>query len=154
MPIYGSMYIGHSKKLEWALRDFITSIGETYYDEELDKGILKSYLKLDNGIYVKQKVHIRKKDYICYTILSCHINSEDKKVVGRYIQMANAINLEIDYGHFEVNFRTGDILFKSYYEPDDKVSDRGFFKLLVDPRRMINKFGRCFLLLSKDELGI
>ena len=149
LPISGSMYHGHSKKLEWALRDFITSNDGTYYDDEIENGIISCYFKLDNEICVEQKVNIRKYDYICYTTLSCYINPEDKENVARYVQMANAINLEIDHGYFEVNFRTGDVLFKSYYEPNGKVCSRGLFKLLVQPRRIINEFGHCFFDVEK-----
>ena len=153
LSIYGSMNLSHSKKLECALKDFITANGGSYYDDEIESGIISCYFKLDNEICVEQKVHIRKYDYICYTTLSCHINPEGRENVARYVQMANTINLEIDYGHFEVNFRTGDILFKSCYEPDEKIYNRGFFKLLVHPRRMVNKFGHCFLMLG-EESGI
>ena len=41
LPISGSMQIGHSKKLEWAIRDFITMCDGSYYDDEIDKGIIK-----------------------------------------------------------------------------------------------------------------
>ena len=66
LPISGSMHIGHSKKLEWAIRDFITMCDGSYYDDEIDKGIIKSYFRLKNDICVEQKVQIRKEDYICY----------------------------------------------------------------------------------------
>lgn len=154
LPISGSMYLGHSKKLEWLLRDFITSNGGTYYDDEIENGIISCYFRLDNEICVEQKVHIRKYDYMCHTTLSCSINPRDKETMAKYVQMANAINLELDNGHFEINFRTGDILFKSYYEPEDKVCSRGLFKLLVHPRRIINKFGHCFLMLEDKKSGV
>ena len=149
LPISGSMYLGHSKELEEALKKFITSNDGIYYDDEIENGIISCYFKLDNEICVEQKVNIRKYDYVCHTTLSCHINPEDKENIARYVQIANAINLEIDNGHFEVNFRTGDILFKSCYEPDDKVCNRGLFKLLVHPRKIIKKFGHCFFDLDR-----
>lgn len=150
LPISCTMNTRHSKKLEWAIGDFITSNDGTYYDDEIESGIISCYFRLQNGICIEQKVHIRKYDYVCHTTLSYSINPKDKENMSRYVQMTNAINSEFDYGHFEVNFRTGDILFKSYYEPDDKVCSRGLFKLLVHPRRMINKFGHCFLMLTEN----
>lgn len=153
LPVSGSMCSRHSKKLEWAIRNFISENIGTYYDDEIKKGIISCYFRLDNEICVEQKVHIRKYDYVCYTTLSCHINPADKERVAKCIQIANAINLKIDYGHFEVNYKTGDILFKSCYEPEDVVSKRGMFKLLVHPRRVINKYGYCFLLLDKEKEG-
>ena len=59
LPISGSMVISHSKKLEWALRDFITSTGGSYYDDEISNGIIALYFKLDNEICVEQKIHIK-----------------------------------------------------------------------------------------------
>ena len=39
----------HSKKLEWLIRDFIAHNGCTYYDDELNDGILKSYFMLNRS---------------------------------------------------------------------------------------------------------
>lgn len=150
LPISGSMYIGHSKKLEWAIRDFITMCDGSYYDDEIDKGIIKSYFRLKNDICVEQKVQIRKEDYICYTTLSCHIDPNDKENVSKFVQMANSINLELDYGNFEIDFRTGDIRYKTVYEPDEKVYMEALDKLLGYPKRMIDKFGHCFLILGGE----
>ena len=33
----------HSRKLEYAIRDFITKCGGSYYDDELSEGVLTSY---------------------------------------------------------------------------------------------------------------
>jgi len=73
LPISGTMHIRHSKKLEWVIRDFITMCDGSYYDDEIDRGIIKSYFRLKNDIYVEQKVQIRQKDYVCHTTLSCTI---------------------------------------------------------------------------------
>ncbi len=59
--------------------------------------------------------------------------------------IANLINTEFVYGHFEVNEKTGDILFKNIYEPDDKVYLESLDKLLGYPRHIINKYGNLFL---------
>ena len=79
LPVSGSMRISHSKKLEWALRDYITSAGMSYYDDEISNGIIALYFKLDNEIYVEQKVHIRQEDYLCYTTLAFNTNPSRKK---------------------------------------------------------------------------
>lgn len=144
LPISGSMVMGHSKKLEWALRDFITSMCGYYYDDEIDKSILTAYFKLDNGICVEQKVHVRKEDYICYTTLSCYVQPEDKKSIVRCIQIANIINLENDYGNFEVDVNNGDIRFKTYYRPNEEVYMESLDKLLGYPKYIINKYGKWF----------
>ena len=150
LPISGTMHTSHSKKLEWAIRDFITSCGGSYYDDELHKSILKSYFRLKNDICVEQKVQIRKDDYICYTTLSLTVDPNKKKSISEFIEMANAINLELDYGNFEVDFRTGDIRYKTVYEPDDKVYMESLDKLLGYTKRMIDKFGYCFLILNGE----
>ncbi len=146
LPISGSMHISHSKKLEMALRDFITSNDGTYYDDEIEKGILRSYFELGNGICVEQKVQIRKNDYICYTTLSCILNDAD---VANGIRVANSINREINYGHFEVNEETGEIFVKTIYEPDSEVYLESLDKLLGYPMYTINKHGNGFLKYCK-----
>ena len=135
----------HSKRLEMALRNFITSLDGHYYDDELNKGILSSYFRLDNGICVEQKVHIRQTDYVCHTILSVHATPEDQDQILRCIVIANNINMELDYGNFEVDTTTGDICFRTYYEPIDIVRMEAFDKLLGYPRHIINKYGQYFL---------
>ena len=57
-PIPGNKRPNHSKKIEWVLRNFITSMGEHYYDDEIKDGILYSYFKLDHDICVEQKICI------------------------------------------------------------------------------------------------
>ena len=135
----------HSKKLEMALRNFITSMDGHYYGDKLSKGILISYFRLNNEICVEQKVHIRQEDYVCYTILSVHTSSENQEQVLRYIAIANHINMELDYGNFEVDAKTGDIRFRTYYEPIDIVRMEAFDKLLGYPRYIISKYGQLFV---------
>lgn len=141
----GSMVMPkHSKKLEMALRNFIASMDGHYYDDELHKGILTSYFRLDNEICVEQKVHIRQTDYICHTILSIHAAPGNQQQILRSIAIANYINTELDYGNFEVDTTTGDIRFRTYYEPIDIVRMEAFDKLLGYSRYIINKYGHLF----------
>jgi hypothetical protein len=146
LPVSGSMALPkHSKKLEWRVRDFITSLNGHYYDDEIDKGILKSYFKLDNGILLEQEIRIRQEDYLCYTTLSCHANPEDKNIIFCWIRKANALNLELDYGSFEVNEDTGDIRFRTYYKPESVIDMESIDMLLGYPKHIINKYGHVFL---------
>ena len=135
----------HSKKLEMALRNYITSMDDSYYDDELNKGILAMYFRLDNEICVEQKVYIQQSDYVCYTTFSIHTTPENQKLLLHYITIANSINVELDYGNFEVDIRTGDIRFRTYYEPIDIVRMEAFDKLLGYPRHIINKYGQWFI---------
>ncbi len=141
LPISGSMRISHCKKLECALRDFIKSTGGSYYDDEISNGLISLYFKLDNEICIEQKVHIRQEKYVCYTTLSCYINPSQKEQLIKYIKIANGINRELDYGNFEINEKTGDIIFKSVYEPDERVCMESLDKLIGYPRYIINKYG-------------
>ena len=147
LPISGKITVSHSKKLEWALRDFITSTGTSYYDDEISNGRIAVYFKLDNEICVEQKVHIRQEDYICYTTLSCCVR--DKEKIAECVKIANAINLELDYGNFEVDEQTGEVKFRTYYEPRDIIYMESLDKLLGYPRQIINKYGCKFLNLRK-----
>ena len=146
LPIGGSMAMPkHSKKLEMALKNFITSMDARYYDDELNKGFLSSYFRLGNGICVEQKVHIRQTDYVCYTILSVHTTPKNQEQLLKYITIANNINMELDYGNFEIDTATGDIRFRTYYEPIDIVRMEAFDKLLGYSQQIINKYGHLFV---------
>lgn len=134
----------HSKKLEWAIRDFITLNDSSYYDDELDAGILLSYFKVGQNICVKQKIHIRQDDYVCYTTLSCHINPKSVKQINHFLQTINGINVELDYGNFEIDMQTGEIRFRTYYEPDEKVYMEALDKLLGYPMYIIKKYAHLF----------
>ena len=134
----------HSKRLEMALRNFITSMDGCYYDDELNKGILLSYFRLKNGICVEQKVHIQQTDYVCYTTLSLHTSPDNKEQLLQCITVANTINMELDYGNFEIDTSTGDIRFRTYYEPIDIIRMEAFDKLLGYPRYIITKYGQRF----------
>jgi hypothetical protein len=54
---------------------------------------------------------------------------------------ANSINQKIEYGNFEVNETTGDIVFKTYYEPDERVFMEGIDKMLGYPLWVIERYG-------------
>ena len=149
LPFSTGMKHSHSKKLEWTIRDFVTSTGDSYYDDEISNGIISLYYKLDNEICVEQKVQIRREDYICYTTLSCCINPSQKERIVKCIQTANAINRELDYGNFEIDEKSGDIIFKSIYEPDERVYIESLDKLIGYPRYVINKYGCRFLNINK-----
>lgn len=131
----------YSKELAWALRSFITECDGCYYADELDSGILKLYLKLKNGIAIEQRVQIRQDDYICYTTLSCRVDPRKQNFLLDLIQVANSINLQIDYGNFEVACHTGEIRFRSNYEPEEKVYMESLDKFLGYPMRIINIYG-------------
>lgn len=136
----------HSKKLEWILRDFIDCVGESCYDNEISKGIIKSYFKLENGMYVKRVINIRKEDYVCSVIIGCcRINPSDNKEMTKCILKANLINLELEYGHFEVDVNAGEIVFKYCYEPDDVIYSEGMDKLLGYPIYVVERYGRNFI---------
>lgn len=151
MPMEGSMVLPeHSKKLEWALRDFIKSTGNGYYDDDIKNGILASYFKLNNGICVEQKVQIRKDDYVCHTTLSCSVSPDNADRLLGFVRVANAINRELDYGNFEVNETTGDILFRSYYKPEENVSPVALDMLLGYPKYIINLYGHFFEMHTEN----
>lgn len=135
----------HSRKLEHAIRDFITKCGGSYYDDELSEGVLTSYYQLNYEIAVEQKVIIRQVDYMCITTLSITLKNDDHmygvKLLNLLVEL-NDINCYLDYGNFEYDMETGDIRFKSSYEPCNGIAySEDLDKLLDYPRFAINKYG-------------
>ena len=49
--------------------------------------------------------------------------------------------------NFEINEKTGDIIFRSVYEPDERVYMESLDKLIGYPRYIINKYGCMFLFI-------
>ena len=135
----------HSRKLEYAIRDFITKCGGSYYDDELSEGVLTCYYQLNYEIAVEQKVIIRQVDYMCITTLSITLKNDDHmygvKLLNLLVEL-NDINCYLDYGNFEYDMETGDIRFKSSYEPSNGIAySEDLDKLLGYPRFAINKYG-------------
>ena len=135
----------HSRKLEYAIRDFISKCGGSYYDDELSEGVLTSYFQLNYNIAVEQRVIIRQADYICLTTLSITLKNDDHmygvKLLNLLVEL-NDINCYLDYGNFEYDMETGDIRFKSSYEPSNGIAySEDLDKLLGYPRFAINKYG-------------
>lgn len=142
----GSMIIPkHSLKLELAMRNFITTIGGYYYDDELSNGIISSYFELNNGLCIEQKIQIRQKDYIVHTILSKFIRHNDHKTILEFVLAVNSINKELDYGNFEIDVDSGEIRYRTYYEPGNVVDYNALDKLLSYPMEMVIKYGQVFL---------
>ena len=135
----------HSRKREYAIRDFITKCGGSYYDDELNEGVLTSYYQLNYEIAVEQKVIIRQVDYMCITTLSITLKNDDHmygvKLLNLLVEL-NDINCYLDYGNFEYDMETGDIRFKSSYEPSNGIAySEDLDKLLGYPRFAISKYG-------------
>lgn len=141
----------HSKRLEMALRNFITSMGGQYYDDELAQGILSSYFQLNCGVSIEQKVHIRQTDYICYTTPALRLPTENSGGILQCIQLANRINNELDYGSFAVDPKAGSIRFRTYYEPVNAVNMESLDKLLGYPMYVIGKYIDVFRDISYNE---
>lgn len=143
IPIEGSMRPRHSKKLEWALRDFLKQVDGFYYDDEIHNGIICRYVKTKNDIALEQKVHIGLRSYVCYTTLSVYVNPSDTDLLKRVIMTANSINQKIDYGNFQINESTGDVIFRTYYEPDERVFMEGIDKMLGYPVMVVERYYNC-----------
>lgn len=135
----------HSKKLEFIIRDFISRCGHGYYDDELDKGILKNYFYLNESVSIEQKIIIRENDCICYSTLSLTLKLTDKLYDTRLLALLvelNDINFQLDYGNFEYDMETGDIRFRTSYEPNEGIiCSEDLDKFLGYPRFIINKYG-------------
>ena len=86
----------HSKKLEFIIRDFISRCGHGYYDDELDKGILKNYFYLNESVSIEQKIIIRENDCICYSTLSLTLKLTDKLYDTRLLALLVELN-DIQY---------------------------------------------------------
>lgn len=145
LPISGSMAMNHSKKYEFLLRDFLSLNEERYYDDEIYKGELCVYIKFENGICAEQRIKIKQDMYICYTTLSCSITPENDKQVIEGVKIANKINCKLDNGNFQIVEETGDIQFRTQYQPVDVVRTEMLEELLFYPRVIINKYGEYFL---------
>lgn len=134
-----------SSKLMYAIRDFITSHGCNYYDDELSKGIIKNYFRLKNNICIEQAITVRQEDAVCITTLSCSVPTKDQRLIMWAISVANDINQHIDDGCFIVDVESGDIYFRSYYSPGNTIYTEDIDMFLGYPTEVIQKHGAHFL---------
>ena len=134
----------HSKKIEWALRNFIASMGGHYYDDEIKDGILFSYFKLDHETCVEQKICIGENDCVCYTTLSRRAPTDDIYGLEDHMIIANRINTKLSYGNFEIDEKTGEIRFRTHIEGTERISPEEIDKFLGYPKHIINEHGHMF----------
>lgn len=145
----GERAVKRSAELKRALRDFIAGCGASCYEDELNKDVLKCYSKLQNAIYVEQEIHVGESDCLCYTNLSWRPKTDDPQMVTSLVMMANDINRELKYGNFEVDSKTGEVRFRSYYEPGAMISLEDLDRLLGEPLWAIETYGAHFLELIR-----
>lgn len=143
-----SKSVAHSLKLELALKNFIISMGGSYYEDAIEQGILTSYFRLDHGICVEQRIQIGKLDCVCYTTLSHSISAEE---LMKYAVIINEINTQLDYGNFEIEEKTGVIRFRTYYEAHDRIPVQALDRLLGYPKYVVNQYGQLFF--AEHSLG-
>lgn len=141
----------YSSKLMYAIRDFITSHGCSYYDDEIESGIVKNYFRLKNGICIEQQITVKQEFAICITTLSCPIPPQDDNLVMWAMSVANDINQQIDDGCFYVDRKTGDIRFRSYYSPGNTIYTEDIDMFLGYPMEVIRKYGVGFLSHFRPE---
>lgn len=134
-----------SAKLMYAIRDFITSHGCSYYDDQLDEGIIKNYFKMKNGICIEQEITVHEGFAVCLTTLSCPVPANDQNLLIWALSVANDINQHIDDGCFLVDLETGDIRFRSYYSPGNTIYTEDIDMFLGYPKEIIQKHGVHFL---------
>lgn len=134
-----------STKLMFAIRDFISSHGCSYYDDEIDSGIIANYFRLKNGICVEQRITVRQDDAVCITTLSCPVPTKDPRLLAWAIAVANDINQQIDTGCFFIDLGSGDIRFRSYFSPGNTIYTEDIDMFLGYPKQMIQKHGAYFL---------
>lgn len=135
----------HSMKLLYAIRDFITSHGCSYYNEDLPQGVIVNYFRLKNGICIEQRITIRQEDAVCITTLSCQLPSNNQQLLVWAMSITNDINQSIDDGCFYVDLETGDIRFRSYYSPGNTIYTEDIDMFLGYPKQIIQKHGAHFL---------
>ena len=141
--------VKRTAELKQELRNFLMGCGASCYDDENNKDVLKCYSKLQNGFYVEQEIHVGDNDYLCYTNLSCHLQEENLSVIASLVMMANDINRELKYGNFEVDSKSGDVRFRSYYEPKAAIALEDLDRLLGEPLWAIESYGANFLDIAQ-----
>lgn len=143
----------YSNKLMWELKDFFAKHDEGYYDEKEKEGILTNYYEVKNGICLQNDIQVRQEDFICTSVLSISLEkflnlaTEDMKKDLRLelLECCNRINIELDYGHFELIDMYGiSIAYKTYFNPQGGECFDGLDMLIGYPMGMVEKYGMEF----------
>ena len=139
-----------SIELKMALKDFISMHGDTYY-EGPDTDALKQYFRLSNGMCVEQKILFGADDCTCYSTLHIRARPDETGLIHSLVMEANAINRELNYGNFEVDTSTGEIMFRSHYSPGNMIYMEDIDVLLGYPRHIISIHGARFREILEER---
>ena len=108
-------------KLEIAVLDFLTVHDVTYHIHGGFPKMYTCYFRLDDTICIEQEVHIRDVDCLCYTNLSRSAKHLGSNWQEKILLNINKVNRTLDYGSFEVDLESGDIRYRTYFNPGNAV---------------------------------
>lgn len=108
-------------KLEIAVLDFLTAHDTTYHIHGGFPKMYTCYFRLDNAICIEQEIHIRDVDYLCYTNLSRNAKHLGSNWQEKILLNINKVNRTLDYGSFEVDLESGDVRYRTYFNPGNAI---------------------------------
>ncbi len=146
--------VGHMTKLAppeclvKQLQNYAEAAGNPVRDDEEELGMFVRNCQTEAGICVRQQIKIGRKDYVCYTALPLSIFVGGDDMPADYFQIINAINLQLDYGNFEICAQSAEVRCRTYYMPNGDGNAVELYQLLDYPLGIIDRY-REYLLPEK-----
>ena len=135
-------------KLEIAVLDFLTAHDVTYHIHGGFPKMYTCYFRLDDAICIEQEIHIRDVDCLCYTNLSRSAKHLGSNWQEKILLNINKVNRTLDYGSFEVDLESGDIRYRTYFNPGNAVYWEDLDMFLGYPMQIIrNRYSELFKVL-------
>lgn len=135
-------------KLQIAVLDFLTAHDVTYHIHGGFPKIYTCYFRLDDAICIEQEIHIRDVDFLCYINLSRNAKHLGSNWQEKILLNINKVNRTLDYGSFEVDLESGDIRYRTYFNPGNAVYWEDLDMFLGYPMQIIrNRYSELFKVL-------
>ena len=132
----------YSDELANIVKKFLTDDEWHYiFDEEL--GIFEFNVKSSSKIQkVKYLIDVKEKEIVIYGICPINAECDDEKMMAQMAEFVCRANYGIKNGNFELDFRDGEVRYKSYIDcenenPSTEVIKRSIFYIAI----MFERYG-------------
>lgn len=137
-----------TNKLELSILDFLTAHDTTYHIQGGCPGVYYCYFRLDETLCIEQEIYVRADDCLCYTNLSRNAKCLGSNWQEQILLRINNINRTLDYGNFEVDLESGDVRYRTYYNPGNMIYWEDLDMFLGYPMQVIrNRYPELFYSL-------
>lgn len=122
------MNMTYNKEIAAAIEQFLQEDG-WHYSFDGKRGVFTFQLSVRSKLQqIEYSVRVRRREYIVYGILPLGGDRKDKDLMARLAEFVCRINYGMYNGNFELDFRDGELRYKSYVDCEDALPGRKVIK--------------------------